>query len=68
MIWSGPTERSEVVTGMLRDRSRLAGAIGVEAIGEHRIVQGEHGGGQQRGIDRARLADGERPDGNAAGI
>ena len=34
-------------------------------LGECGVRQGQHGGGKQRGVDRARLADGQRSDRNA---
>ena len=44
----------------------LARAIGGEPRGERLVGARENGGGEQRGVDRARLADGERSDRHAA--
>ena len=45
---------------------RLARAPGIEPLGDFRIGQGNHGGGQQRGIGCPRLADRQRADRNPA--
>ena len=44
--------------GLLAAKFFVSGAV-------PRIFVAQDGGGQQRGVDRARLADGQRPDGNS---
>src|SRR5882762_676002 len=48
----------------LGNRLGLLFAPGDEFAGQRRIVQREHTGGEQRGIDGAGLADGQRPNRN----
>ena len=44
----------------------LARAPGIEPLGDFRVRQGNHRGGEQRGVGCTRLADHQRTDGNSA--
>ena len=69
MVAPGCSDRRGALTrrpsGVSRDRRGLLRAPGVETVAKRRIVQRQHAGRQQRGIDGAGLADRERADRNA---
>ena len=68
---SSPAGRSGVTSAVRRQRRWrrgvvvAGGAVGVERGGERRVVGGEQRDGEQRGVRRPGLADGERGDRDA---
>jgi hypothetical protein len=66
MVAPGPSVTvSAVIVAAAPPLCGLPGAPGVEALGKVRVGKRQHGSGQQRGVDRAGLADGQRTDGHA---
>ena len=53
--------------GIRQDVAGLLGAVFAQLSADGRKLYAENGGGEERGVDRARHADGERADRDAAG-
>ena len=58
-------QRQSSSDGTFVDRRRLGHPPAVEAARDLVAEEGEHGGGEEGGVDRAGTADGKRPDRNA---
>jgi len=59
--------RTDRRIGVCKDPAGLVGAEFPESFADGGILRAEDGGGEERGIDRAGLADGECADRDAAG-